>query len=170
MIHFDLPIPVLQQQLPKLPGTCRRYSQESPHVLLGTTPTLQIRATAPKSQSFLNVKIWLQPSNLCYVTTSQSNAPRSRKSSMKNLFILTILSTVSPFLLMAQQASQLERVCDQPLEGVCAQGQSAQVWGDRQGTGIEVYVVGDGKLGDFFGIISVNCNNPQYSPLCRVLL
>jgi hypothetical protein len=55
------------------------------------------------------------------------------------------------------------RVYDQPLEGVYGQSWSGQVLGDRQGTGIEVYVVGDGKLGDFFGVISVDCVNPQYS-------
>lgn len=82
---------------------------------------------------------------------------------MKILLILIILSVATPFPLTAQQASQLVRVYDQPLEGVYSQGWSGQVLGDRQGTGIEVYVVGEGKLGDFFGVISVDCVNPQYS-------
>lgn len=82
---------------------------------------------------------------------------------MKSLLILTTLSAVFSFPLLAQQARQFVQVYYQPLEGVYSQDWSAQVLGDRQGTGIEVYVVGDGKLGDFFGVISVDCANPQYS-------
>jgi hypothetical protein len=82
---------------------------------------------------------------------------------MKTLLILTALSSSLPFPLMAQLAGQLVQVYNQPMEGVYSQGWSAQVLGERQGTGIEVYVVGDGKLGDFFGVISVDCTNPQFS-------
>ena len=72
---------------------------------------------------------------------------------------MAVFSTPS----FAQQAGQLEPVYHQPLEGVYSQNWSAQVLGNHQGTGVAVYVVGDGKTGDFFGVISVDCQTPRYS-------
>ncbi len=57
----------------------------------------------------------------------------------------------------------MELVYNQPLEGVYSQGWFAQVLGNREGNGIEVYVIGSGKSGDFYGVISVDCQTPRFS-------
>ena len=68
-----------------------------------------------------------------------------------------------PSHVIGQPASHIELVYAEQLEGVYGQNWFAQVLGDRTGSGVEVYVVGDGKTGDFFGIISVDCQTPRYS-------
>lgn len=73
--------------------------------------------------------------------------------------ILSIFSAPS----VAQNSSQLDVIYVQPLEGVYSQSWLAQVLGSHQSSGIAVYVVGEGKLGDFFGVISVDCQTPSYS-------
>ncbi len=63
----------------------------------------------------------------------------------------------------AQSAGQLELVYTQPVEGVYTQGWTAQLLGQHRGEGVAVYVVGEGKLGDFFGVVSVDCRHAEKS-------
>lgn len=83
---------------------------------------------------------------------------------LKNLMTLAmtaVLALSAP--LMAQAGDAMQLVYEEHIEGVYYQHWSAQVLGDRVGEGVEIYVVGDGKMGDFFGVISVNCETPAYS-------
>ena len=81
---------------------------------------------------------------------------------MKNVLIFTAILAATPSFAISQQTRGLVPVFNQPLEGVYSQNWSAHILGDR-GIGIELYVVGEGKLGDFFAVISVDCVNPLYS-------
>ncbi len=74
-------------------------------------------------------------------------------------FILT--SLIMPAV--AQDAEPMSLVYTQPLGGVYSQDWLAQVVGNQDESGTEVYVVGRGKSGAFFGVISVDCQTPRYS-------
>ena len=83
---------------------------------------------------------------------------------MKPHFILAVaISFLWSVPSLAQKAGQLELVYDQPVGGVYSQSWFAQVLGDHNGAGVAVYVVGEGKLGAFYGVISVDCQTPRYS-------
>ncbi len=77
--------------------------------------------------------------------------------------IAAVVVSLLPRLASAQSAGQPELVYTDPVGGVYTQGWSAQILGQHRGEGVAVYVVGDGKLGDFFGVISVNCARPGRS-------
>jgi len=72
--------------------------------------------------------------------------------------VLSLLSTPTS----AQSDGQLELVFTQPAGGVYTQGWYAQSLESRRDRN-DMYVVGDGKLGDFFGVISVDCREPSNS-------
>lgn len=71
--------------------------------------------------------------------------------------LAAVLMLLLARLTSAQASDHLELVYTDPVGGVYTQGWSAQILGQHRGEGVAVYVVGDGKLGDFFGVISVNC-------------
>jgi hypothetical protein len=65
--------------------------------------------------------------------------------------------------LAAQPYAAFEFIYEQPLEGVYSQGWSASKIGMRNGPAVDVYVVGTGKLGDFFGVLAIDCETPAFS-------
>ena len=83
------------------------------------------------------------------------------------MVLLKTLGCVSAFLtvtspLMAQDATR-HSLFEQPVGGVYTQGWWAVELGQIHYESFEVYVIGEGKLGDFFGVLSVDCINPQFS-------
>ena len=69
-----------------------------------------------------------------------------------------------PSMLAAQTAPKLEYVYEEHLGGVYTQEWSVILLGQsRDRVTTDVYVVGDGKNGDFFGVIAVNCATPSRS-------
>lgn len=69
-----------------------------------------------------------------------------------------------PSMLAAQTAPKLEYVYEEHLGGVYTQSWSVILLGQsRDRVATDVYVVGDGKNGDFFGVIAVNCATPSRS-------
>ncbi len=63
----------------------------------------------------------------------------------------------------AQQSEEFHLLYVQDMEGVYFQNWSAVKIGSRGGGVVDVYVVGDGKMGDFFGVLAVNCRQPESS-------
>jgi hypothetical protein len=69
-----------------------------------------------------------------------------------------------PSMLASQTAPKLEYVYEEHLGGVYTQSWSVILLGQsRDRVATDVYVVGDGKNGDFFGVIAVNCATPSRS-------
>ena len=54
-------------------------------------------------------------------------------------------------------------IYEQDLEGVFSQAWYAAYLERRDGNTHEVYVKGDGKLGDFHGVLYLDCDQPRYS-------
>ncbi|MEO9865059.1 MAG: hypothetical protein ABJO29_10155 [Yoonia sp.] len=73
------------------------------------------------------------------------------------------LAAIAPCPALADAANALSHVFEEELGGVYSQGWYAQTVENRNGSGTNLYVVGDGKSGDFHGILSVDCDTPQYS-------
>jgi hypothetical protein len=73
--------------------------------------------------------------------------------------ILTILSVPAT----AQEQTGLTFIYEQPMGGVYTQGWSAQSLDFPGGTSKRLYVVGDGKAGNFYGILSIDCHEPTRS-------
>lgn len=63
----------------------------------------------------------------------------------------------------AATAHELQFVYEQDLEGVYSQSWSVMALDNPFADKHEVYVKGDGKLGDFFGVLYVDCSAPQFS-------
>jgi hypothetical protein len=69
-----------------------------------------------------------------------------------------------PSMLASQTAPKLEYVYEEHLGGGYTQSWSVILLGQsRDRVATDVYVVGDGKNGDFFGVIAVNCATPSRS-------
>lgn len=70
---------------------------------------------------------------------------------------------VVPAFAIADQTSGATLVFEEPVGGVYTQGWYAQIVDSRGRTAQHLYVTGDGKLGDFHGLISVDCAKPSRS-------
>ncbi len=55
------------------------------------------------------------------------------------------------------QTKQMTYVYEQPMEGVYYQGWYVLDLGETGDETLDVYVVGEGKMGDFAGVLDVNC-------------
>lgn len=64
---------------------------------------------------------------------------------------------------VAASANTLDLFFEEPLGGVYAQYWSGRVIGPDTVGGVLVYVRGDGKSGDFHGVLNVNCETPARS-------
>ncbi len=69
----------------------------------------------------------------------------------------------SLFLATPAAADALEFVYEQELEGVYSQSWFTMHLTNTYADKHEVYVKGDGKLGDFFGVLYLDCSTPQFS-------
>lgn len=61
------------------------------------------------------------------------------------------------------KGSSLELIFTQPVGGVYVQDWFVQKLGSRRQSKVDFYVVGDGKLGDFFGVLSIDCQEASNS-------
>lgn len=60
-------------------------------------------------------------------------------------------------------AQTLDLFYTEPLGGVYSQNWSGRVIGADSVGGVLVFVRGDGKSGDFYGVLSVDCVTPEFS-------
>ncbi|WP_375281336.1 hypothetical protein [Pseudooctadecabacter sp.] len=60
-------------------------------------------------------------------------------------------------------AQELGLLYEEPLGGVYKQWWSGAVIGADPNAGVLVFVRGDGKSGDFYGVLSVDCESPEFS-------
>lgn len=60
-------------------------------------------------------------------------------------------------------AQELDSFYFEPLEGVYSQTWSGRVIGPDPASGILVFLRGDGKSGDFWGVLSIDCDRPEWS-------
>lgn len=66
-------------------------------------------------------------------------------------------------LLFSAEAIAADMVYEEPLEGVYSQFWHAD-FADRLGAGgAHIYVRGEGKLGDFIGVLYLDCEQPRFS-------
>ena len=67
------------------------------------------------------------------------------------------------FLASAAGANELQFAYEQELEGVYSQSWFTAHLTNTYQDKHEVYVKGEGKLGDFYGVLYVDCAMPQFS-------
>jgi len=67
------------------------------------------------------------------------------------------------FLTPAAAANELQFAYQQDLEGVYGQNWFTTHLTNTYEDKHEVYVKGEGKLGDFYGVLYVDCSEPQFS-------
>ena len=82
---------------------------------------------------------------------------------MKMRVTLILVLCLAPFSVANAQDASRNFLFEQPLEGVYSQGWSAVEIGRVIDSRFEVLVIGEGKLGDFFGVLSVDCEIPRLS-------
>ena len=75
------------------------------------------------------------------------------------------LSIAAAFILSGSAAfgAGVSFLYEQDLEGVYSQSWSTAHLGRFQGNTHEIYVKGEGKLGDFYGVLYLNCDQPKFS-------
>lgn len=74
-----------------------------------------------------------------------------------------VLFTCTPGSVAGDQPGGLRHIYEEPLGGVYSQGWYAQPLDSRNTNAHHLYVIGDGKSGDFFGVLSVDCETPRFS-------
>lgn len=79
--------------------------------------------------------------------------------------MIRLCATVGVIAFCAGQAAaqELGQFYEEPLGGVYKQWWSGAVIGADPASGVLVFVRGDGKSGDFYGVLSVDCERPEFS-------